>query len=197
MLQPDHRVERYNRITPNELDAAGRSLRAAILDGPRKGIGGARAIEAEDGTLNGPFGVFLFAPAVGYSLQELGAALRTETSLTSRERELAIIAVASELRCQYELSAHLTVARALGVTESDIDAVLTGTDPADVALSALIRFVRANAQDATPRQAFEAITAHFDRRAVVEILALVAYYRGLASMLNLLNIEVPAPPATN
>jgi len=185
--------ERYPRLLAGDLDAAGAQLRTAILDGPRATIQGQRGIEAKDGSLTGPFGVFLAAPAVGGPLQELGAALRTAVSLSPREREIGVLSLAGELRSEFELSSHVPTALAAGLGYEEVRAVIAGDPLENPREHALARFCRANARDAEPRAEFEALTGVFDRRAVVEILALVAYYRGLASMLSLLRITVDAP----
>lgn len=187
--------ERYPRLLPGDLDAAAAELREAIVGGARVAIPGQPGIAAEDGSLNGPFGILLAAPSVGGPLQQLGAALRTAASLSPREREIGILALAAELGAEYELSVHVPTARAAGVSEDEVRAVLAGDPLEDRREHVLARFVRANARVAEPHAEFEELTRVFDRQAVVEVLALVAYYRGLASMLGLMRIRVDAPLA--
>lgn len=187
------RNEYYERLRINELDASARALRDKLVNDDRRMVAGQPPIAAPDGTLNGPFGAFLFAPSIGQPLQELGAALRTGTSLTTRERELAILALAAALHSDYELSVHVPIARAAGVSEHEIEAAIDG-DPLDDARShALVRFCHAHARSQAPRIEFDALARRFTRQEVVEILALAAYYRGLAAMLELLRIEPDVP----
>lgn len=183
------RAERYPRVGADELDEAGRALRSSIVDGPRSSAPGQPRIEASDGTLNGPFGAFLFSPSVGSPLQALGAALRTQTSLSVRERELATIAVAAALGSRYELDTHTALARAAGIDDSDIRSAAVGDPLVDPREHAIVRFARANAREAAPREQFDGLARRVDRQGVFETIALVAYYRGLASMLDLLEIS--------
>lgn len=188
-------AERFPRVVPHELTETGRRVRDEILSGPRRSIPGQPSIEAEDGSLVGPFGVFLFSPAIGSPLQQLGAALRSESALSARERELATLAVASELGSEFELEAHLPLARAAGVSEPDIHAVLTRDSLTAANEQALVEFCRANAADVAPQAAFDRVCEHYDRQQCFEITALVAYYRGLASMLALFRIALPSESA--
>jgi 4-carboxymuconolactone decarboxylase len=181
--------ERFPRVTKEELDAEGLALRDAILSGPRSRVAGQFPVEAADSSLEGPFGIFLFSPAVGAPLQELGARLRSRTGLTDRQRELATLAIASELACEFEIRAHLPLARNAGISADELDAVLNGETLVDPLEASLVSFCRANARDATPYAQFDDLVERLDRRRLFEVTALVAYYRGLASMLDLFGIS--------
>lgn len=183
--------ERFPRVTEAQLDDEGRRLRQAILGGPRAKVPGQFPLEAEDGTLEGPFGVFLFSPAIGAPLQQLGAQLRSASQLSSRLRELATLAVAAELDSDFELRAHVPLALKSGMSEREVEAVLTGIPLPDRSQQALVAFCRANATQVAPEAEFEELCWHFDRQETFEITTLVAYYRGLASMLELNRIAPP------
>lgn len=189
---PDWSREIYPRVAIDELDAAGRALRDAILSGPRSTAAGQFPIVASDGTLEGPFGAFLFSPAVGAPLEALGVALRTSGVLAARHRELAILAVALELGSDFELRAHLPLARSAGVTAAEIETLAERRSLPDPCEAALVEFCRANAVHSTPAAEFDMLRSHFDRAAVFEVTALVMYYRGLATMLELFAIR-PLP----
>nr|WP_322843341.1 carboxymuconolactone decarboxylase family protein [Herbiconiux sp. KACC 21604] len=135
--------------------------------------------------------MFLFAPSVGGPLQELGASLRTATCLSLRQRELGVIAIAAALDSEFELWAHLPIARGAGVEESVLQNVIHGRPLADSLEQALVEFCRAAAREAAPTAQFELLQEHFDRRALMEIIALVTYYRGLATMLALFGVGAP------
>jgi hypothetical protein len=63
-------------------------------------------ITDSDGRLLGPFAVMLLSPEVGNAVQQVGAKIRFSTTLTGRERELAILSVAGVLRSDFERLAH-------------------------------------------------------------------------------------------
>ena len=183
--------ERFPRVVLAELDGDGVALREAMLGGGRASVRGQFPLEADDGTLEGPFGVFLFSPAIGAPLQELGARLRSRTTLTHRQRELVTLAVASELACEFELQAHLPLAESVGVSAEEVRGVLEGDTLADPLESALVSFARANARDARPAAEFERLFGLLGRQSLFEVIALVSYYRGLATMLDLFAIASP------
>jgi 4-carboxymuconolactone decarboxylase len=119
-------ASRLELTAPDDLDDAQRALYAAITSGPRASQGRAVPLTDEAGRLMGPFAVMLLTPEVGEALQQVGARIRFATSLSGRQRELAILTVAGELRSDFERLAHVPVARRLGLTEAQLDAVLAG-----------------------------------------------------------------------
>ncbi|MEV6625768.1 carboxymuconolactone decarboxylase family protein, partial [Amycolatopsis sp. NPDC051114] len=86
-------MTRLPRLSPADLDDDQRALREAITGGPR--AGGPFPLTDAAGALTGPFNALLFAPPAGQALQRLGAAVRYETAIGDRARELAILAVAA------------------------------------------------------------------------------------------------------
>ncbi len=88
------------RLTPADLDDEQRAVYDGIASGPR--VSGSFRIIEEDGSLTGPFFPMLFAPTVGGALAALGEAIRYDSSLSPRTREIAILAVAALRRSDYE-----------------------------------------------------------------------------------------------
>ncbi|MGP3533266.1 carboxymuconolactone decarboxylase family protein [Microbacterium sp. RD1] len=186
------RAEAYPRVAPAELDDGARALRDRILSGVRASSDAQFPLEAADGTLEGPFGVFLFSPSIGDPLEALGARLRATSTLSARQRELATLAVAAQLHSEFELHAHVPLAHAAGISAEEIERVRAGHELPAPDERVLVAFCRANAAEPAPAAEFAALRSHFDRAAVFEILALVLYYRGLASMLELFAIRPPS-----
>jgi 4-carboxymuconolactone decarboxylase len=177
------------RLRPEQLDDEGRELVRAIVAGPRASVPGQFPLQRTDGSLTGPFGLFLLAPPLGAPLQELGVALRTRATLDDATRELATLAAAVAAGSAFEIAAHVPLARTAGVDEDVLDLVLAGGDPPEPARAAAVGFARAAVRDAAPAAAFEALGDHFDDRARFELITLVAYYRALATMLALFGVE--------
>jgi 4-carboxymuconolactone decarboxylase len=109
---------RLPALRPEDLDAAGRAVYDEIVDGPRAAGPGHFVLRRDDGSLAGPFNLMLHAPRVGGPLAALGAALRFESSLDARQREIAILAVAAVRRSDYEWYAHEQVGRAVGLDDA-------------------------------------------------------------------------------
>ncbi|MFC7105107.1 carboxymuconolactone decarboxylase family protein [Nonomuraea rubra] len=133
-------MARLRRTPPDELDPEARALYDKITSGPR-----GRFMAGPEGGLTGPFNAMLLSPPVGDPLQELGAAIRYRSTLTGRARELAILVVAGHQDSAFERAAHEPIARELGFTEEQLQALRDGSPLAldDPAESAVLRVARA------------------------------------------------------
>ncbi|MBN6042205.1 carboxymuconolactone decarboxylase family protein [Amycolatopsis sp. 195334CR] len=183
-------MTRLPHLRPDDLDDDQRALYDAITGGPR--AGGPVALTDTDGRLAGPFNAMLVAPAAGSALQRLGAAIRYETSLSARTRELSILAVASHWDSAFERHAHEPVALAAGLTEQQLAAVRAGTlpDGLDDTERAALRFVTALLRDGdADDETYAATVATLGERTVVELTTLVGYYATLALQLRVFRVE--------
>lgn len=153
------------------------------------------AIVASRGRVGGPFSILMHSPDTAERTAHLGAYLRYESTLPKTNRELAIITTAREFDCNYEWSAHATLALEAGVSEATVNAVAKRSDvdglPEDDAL--IIRFGRElhrkhQISDAT----FQAAQQRFGEQGVVELTAIMGYYALLAYTLNTFEVQ-PAP----
>ncbi|WP_372666062.1 carboxymuconolactone decarboxylase family protein [Amycolatopsis kentuckyensis] len=178
-------MTRLPRLTPAGLDDDQRALRDAIVAGPR--AGGPFPLTDEAGALTGPFNAMLFSPPVGEALQRLGAAVRYETELTDRVRELAILAVAARWDCAFERYAHEPAARAAGITAAQLDG-LDGLDPEE---TAALRFVDALLDGDVDDVTYAETVPTIGNRVAVELTTLVGYYATLALQLRVFRVTVP------
>lgn len=184
-------------MRPEQLDAAQRALYEAITSGPRgRDPGAAGGLVGADGALTGPFNAMLLTPALGARLQALGAAIRYESQLPPRCREIAILLVAREWRSDVEWHAHDQAGRAAGLTGAEIAAIGAGDDPGftDESEQATARTARALAsrRDLTDEE-FAAAASALGDAAVTELIILVGYYALLALELRVLRVDAPAP----
>ena len=185
---------RLDLIAPADLDEAQRVLYEAITGGPRAGQAGTVPIVDEEGRLLGPFAVMLLTPEVGDAMQQVGAKIRFSAALTGRERELGILAVAGELRSDFERLAHEPAARKLGLTELQVNAVMSGRVPdglsGDEAL--VCRLARAMTAERKLRdEDYEAGVAALGRERLAELTWLVGYYSALALALAVFRPVLP------
>jgi 4-carboxymuconolactone decarboxylase len=183
---------RLPALNPDELDHEQRDVYEAIVGGPRpKNV---FSFVDDEGRLLGPFNVMLYSPAVGGPLQELGSALRFRTGFTTREREIAILVVAAGHRSDYEWYAHERVGRQAGLSEAELTALRTGTDPvlADARERIIHEAARALTTDGDlSAPIFAEAKATLGRAAMVELVTLVGYYQTLALQLRVFRIGVP------
>ncbi|TMR25288.1 carboxymuconolactone decarboxylase family protein [Nonomuraea turkmeniaca] len=185
--------ERLPQLTPGDLDEAQRALYDRIAAGDRaKGVQHF-PLTAEDGSLNGPFGVMLHAPDVGAPLQELGATIRFRTALSARVREMAILQVAHAVGSEFEWWAHERVARAVGLTDAEITDLASGCfrseDPIEAASAAFVANLL-NSSTVTDEE-FAAASAVLSDRQLIDLTVLVGYYRTLAQLMSVFDIGVP------
>ncbi len=147
-----------------------------------------------DGTLTGPFNALLFSPKVGDAVQQLGGALRFDSSLPGHLRELAILMVAARWRANYEWYAHAPIAAREELDDAIIEAVKTGEvpdqAPDDVLnihrfVSELVETRRVSAE--TYQDTLEVI----GEQGLVELISVVGYYSLLAGLLNTFEIGLP------
>ncbi|MFI6299662.1 carboxymuconolactone decarboxylase family protein [Nonomuraea sp. NPDC050790] len=173
------------RLTPSRpgpLPPDARALYDRITSGPR-----GASVTGADGALIGPFNAMLLSPPVGDALQELGAAIRYGSRLTGRCRELATLVVANHCDSAFERQAHERLARDLGFTEEQLDALRAGTEPPldDAEEAAVHRVARALV---TRGDLDEEEYALLPEPLVFELTTLVGYYRTLALQLRVFRV---------
>ncbi|MFD0688006.1 carboxymuconolactone decarboxylase family protein [Actinomadura fibrosa] len=186
-------------LLPGELDEPQAEVYRAITGGPRAAGPQAFPLTDEEGRLRGPFNAMLLSPPVGQALQAVGSAVRYASVLTDRARELAILAVAAHWGSAFEREAHEAVGRACGLTETEMAALRSGTEPdlPDPAEAATLRTARTltAAGRLTDEEYAEAVRV-LGERALFELTTLVGYYGLLALQLRVFAGEEPPAPAT-
>lgn len=185
--------DRLPALIPDELTAAQRIVYDGITGGDRLKGTQHFPVVAPDGSLTGPFGIMLHAPGIGDMLQQLGAAIRYRTGLTPRVREIGILLVGSALRSEYECWAHERVARALGFTDDELDQlsrnVFRTDDPVEQAANDLCGTLLSN--DSVTDDEYARYVDVLGVEAIIELTALVGYYRTLAQLMAVFDIGIP------
>lgn len=112
--------------------------------------------------------------------------------LPPRDRELLILRTGWNTRADYEWHQHVRIARAVGVTDEEIERVQTGSDApgwsaGDALLLRAADELHADAciTDAT----WAALAERYDDRQLVEVPMLVGHYHMVAFTLNALGVE--------
>ena len=148
----------------------------------------------ESGRLLGPFAVMLLTPEVGNAMQQVGAKIRFSTALTGRERELGILAVAGELRSDFERLAHEPAALRAGLTKAQVNAVLSGLVPGGLAgdEALICRLARVMTADRNlSDEDYETGLATLGEQRLAELTWLVGYYSALALSLAVFRPFLP------
>ncbi len=186
------------RLDPGALTSEQRTLYDEITGGPR-GVGPQHfRLVDEHGGLVGPFNAFLLQPAVGSRLQALGSAIRYETTLSDRAREIAILVVAASWRSEFEQYAHEAIGRAIGLTDDELAAVRSGP-AADTQANwpdsddhLIVRSTRALVEDGDlDDELYAQLIAAVGEPGLFELTTLVGYYATLALQLRVFRVAAP------
>lgn len=194
MTVPPYPRDRLGRRLPSEYDDAQGALHSAIVSEERLRSPSSALLRSRDGALEGPFIAMLESAAIGMRLEALGGALRFEGALPGRLRELVILATAVSCRCSYEWHAHTPVARMEGITDDYLEALLDGCLPARVSEEdALLLEVVGVICDGRSMSddVYWSARARYGESGLVEIVCLVGYYRLLATLTGVFQIELP------
>lgn len=137
-------------------------------------------------TINSPEFARRRAPLTGY--------LRYESTFSSKIRELAIIATARAMDCQYVWNAHAPAARQAGASDALVDAIRDRTTLPDMSPdeSAVIAYATEFYRTHKVSQStFQAALEQFGNQHLVELTALMGHYAQTAFFLNAFEVQLP------
>ncbi|GAB3306605.1 carboxymuconolactone decarboxylase family protein [Epidermidibacterium keratini] len=179
-------------LPPDALDEEQLALYEAILGG-RTAMTAHTALTDETGALRGPFDPVLRTPAVGEAIQQLGLALRHQTSLSPRVTETVVLTTAVHYGAEFEWYAHAAIVRSQQLfDEPELGRIRAGEPPADPELATAWRTAHAIlAGTRLPVEISDAAVETWGERGLVEITALVGHYSHLALLMLALGIEPP------
>ena len=148
---------------------------------------------ARGGRLHGFYQALLHNPALASAWFDFNNAVRFETGLADRARELVIMRVAALTGCDYVWSVHQAqYAAPAGVTPREMGALRDRRETGvfEARDSALLDYVDAMTQKvAVPDAVFAALRGHYSERETVEITVLIAAYNMHTRLLKALAIE--------
>ena len=182
-------------LSPDALPPAQKSLHERIMEDqiPWASKAGFEAA-LPDGRLLGPFNALLYGPEVGTAYLDYFAAEKKNTSLSQPVHEIVILTVGAAWNAAYELYAHTAVGKSVGLSESVIDAIVSGQTPAGLSApeAAAYEFTR---QLATTRRvdaaAYAQAQATLGDKGLVDIVMLAGLYIMTSAVLNTFQVPVP------
>jgi 4-carboxymuconolactone decarboxylase len=142
--------------------------------------------------ITGPQRLVLRNVKLNHAFQTFISALRTETSVTELDQELAILATVREMRSAYPWGAHVIRGREAGVSETAIDVIRSGapTDrlpPADADI--VIYALQLSREGQAEQAVFDRLLSAHDERWLMELTLLISWYCGIATFANAFEIE--------
>ena len=189
----DGSAPRIAKLAPESLDAEQRAVYDAIAGGRRAEGPQLFRLVDDRGGLEGPFNAFLLQPRLGLALQDLGSAVRYETSLSDRAREIAILVVSVHWDSDFEWHAHRAVGRHVGLTDDELDSLgkqLFEVFSGDEQVVARTTHLLTSEGDLDDDAYAEALGV-LGEVGLFELLTLVGYYGTLALQLRVLRVAAP------
>lgn len=147
------------------------------------------------GGLNGPPGTWLLSPQVGRAFRHTYRALRNDTQLTARCREIAILLHAAQRNCAFELHAHRLIGVRDGLTSEEVER-LVAHSPIETESEeerAVFRTALALVQhrELTDPEYADAVAVLGERK-LFELVSLLGYFDILATQLSVFGVKPPA-----
>jgi 4-carboxymuconolactone decarboxylase len=109
-------------------------------------------------------------------------------------RQIVILVVGAHFRAAYEIYAHSAVARAAGVSEDQLAAIIAGHRPSDLSEEAGAAYDVAAALligGVLPAPAYQRALSLFGQPGVTELIYLVGHYCFVSMTLNGFDVPVP------
>ena len=153
----------------------------------------AARITTERGKVLNLYGMLLHSPPVAEGWLKLFTAIRQQSILSGRIRELVILRIAVINRADYEFGQHVPYALKEGMSQAQIDALRAGSDetfdeePAD---RAALAYADSMTRDVhVPDHVFHALKPHFNDRELIELTATIAGYNLVSRFLEAMQID--------
>jgi 4-carboxymuconolactone decarboxylase len=147
-----------------------------------------------DGRLIGPFNPALVNPAIAAPFLDLQFAEQVHTSLSARVREVIILAVGAVWQADYELYAHLALARKVGLPDDAARAVAAGRIADGLSHDELIA-LRLTQQLSTNHRIDESLYREaensFGTKGLIDIAFLIGIYHSVCATLTMFAIPSP------
>lgn len=196
---PDGSQDWHGRLAPLDEDDPTEEQAAMAADIRRANVEWAQrsgfAATDSAGRLIGPFNALATRPTYGRAFNRWVGTDQRDSTLPARVREVVILTVGVAWDSDYEVYAHVAVARSVGLSEAAIAAIRAheADDSLDADELAAHRYVDELVRTHRVAQpTYDAALAAFGRDGVLDMTQLTGMYLATSALLNAL--EVPAPP---
>lgn len=185
---------RFDGIDPADMSAEQQALYQLYTTGPRVAPESPFSLIGADGRLIGPPAVWIISPTFGKALQHIGSAVRFDSRLPYRAREIAILLVGHHHDSAFELYAHQRAGAAAGLTEADLAALAEGKEPAglsDVESCVFSTTKGILARGTLDEDEFRSAAGVLSEPGLLELVTIVGYYNMVAWQLAVFDIQPP------
>ena len=140
-------------------------------------------VAAARGRVPAPFRVWMHSERLADALETLGSMLNTQSTLSEKEFELAIVLIAQHWQSPFVIDAHLRFLKRCGASADFLQTLADGGRPSDItereqAIYDIVKsFINISLAD---DRTFEYALTHLGRDGVAELIAFVGYYTSVA-----------------
>jgi 4-carboxymuconolactone decarboxylase len=152
-------------------------------------------LTAGRGRILGPYKIWIHSPQVASGMEHIGTFLNKRSSLSTREVEMCIILIAQHWGGEYVKTVHIRACLAAGLTQQNVDSILSGADPklTDPHERGVLRFATSLIGGVKLSDAdFAEIEKAIGRNGIAEVLALIGYYSSVALCMKVHEVPLPA-----
>jgi 4-carboxymuconolactone decarboxylase len=173
-MSGEHSFGRCRIASSDDLSVEERETRDMLIAGPRGGV-------------SGPYKIWAGNAPLARTLVELDQHLNTTDSLSTVDREIAVLVTAARWRTRYVATAHAPRAAAAGVSPDAVAKILAGEtpaldDPRQQMVYSLCRRLYCGGE--LSDETFEEADAMLGPRGLSDLVALLGYYTAVALTLN-------------
>jgi len=129
-------------------------------------------------------------PALAKAFLRFNVHLLYSSTLPARIRELAVLRVAHRRQCGYEWEHHASMAKRLGITEDEIEAVRRGEASDEFERAVLTGVDELEEESQLSDETWAALGARLDDRQRMDYIFTVGCYATLAMAFNTFGVEV-------
>jgi 4-carboxymuconolactone decarboxylase len=178
---------RYAELPLAAMTAAQREAYRHMVEGPR-------------GRLPGPYKVWVHNPNLLRAAAPLGSHFTPgASSLSEREREIAVLVINSKWRSAYPTAAHEKRGKEVGLSDVAVAAIVAGlpTSFADAREQVVYEMAMAlGAERLVPQNLYERAVATLGHEGITDVIVLMGYYTAVSLTMNFYAVAPGTPGLT-
>jgi len=147
----------------------------------------------DDGRFVGPFNAMLRVPNIAAGLGQWTSQI-ARSGMADDVRQVVILTVGVAWSAEYEIDAHMSAARVVGVPDRAIEAIVQGRAPQAVSDEAAVAYRLTNSlliDHVVPDGLYREAIATLGAAGVIAILCLIGQYQTISSILVCFQVPVP------
>ena len=151
-------------------------------------------VAAGRGRVPTPFKVWLHSEKLSHAIEHLGTMLNTQSTLTEREFELAIVLIAQHWEAPFVIDSHIKFLRKTGMPESILTSLWERKPPAfeterEKAIYAI--YTAFDRKEIASDEVFANAVKVLGRDGLAELIAFLGYYTAVSMAMKIHHMPVP------